>query len=88
MNRLLPLPILILMTGGCSQHEARVPDQNLHSLGLAVTDCRAPAISSILLSTASDQESFEAAGQRRIGIAARIFGTKSNHRKKSLAAGC
>src|SRR5215472_6975531 len=24
MNRLLPLPILILMTGGCSQHEARV----------------------------------------------------------------
>src|SRR5215469_8866913 len=36
MNRLLPLPILILMTGGCSQHEARVAAAGVEPSAAAV----------------------------------------------------
>ena len=37
MNRFLPLPILILMTVGCSQHEARVA-----AAGAEPRVCRGP----------------------------------------------
>jgi RND family efflux transporter MFP subunit len=64
MNRLLPLPILILMTGGCSQHETRVAAAGVEQ-GVAAVQVETVADSEIA-------EIYQASGSVRARYSAAI----------------